>query len=466
MQFKFVFSLSRLLLLVALVITPSLAQRRRKRKLKCNRSFLIGMGFLGLPKPKKMNLEMCPKIDWSCCTENDQLEMYKNWRMGREEENLEERLRNHREIYEDLMDKALEVYDRAKKTLEKTKTKSISNCKILARRLALFRIDLIAPKLEKNINYMHDFLLDSHRGFYCAICDAEQQRFFEFDRKRIVFSERFCREIVFNSLHVLLYLHAHFTKYLNLMTKFTTNCSFKGDFKEKLIPRKYLFSTKADHHRSLTKCQKNRNRLDWIDSCRDICKNFNLIEFNSYFRPKIKKLKKYNTFIGKELRKISDAEHKYNIVNGLSTAKPRKKAKKSKKARILAEAKKDTKKNTANLVKKKPNKEDLAMAKEQKEMDEQLAKLIVKKEVPAIYKSASKSDVPIASFKSVFKHRGINLYQVGKMTLINDHFYDSIKTISDLKSGAGSSTYSAGSSGTERLLLGWVIAVVMFLVAK
>jgi hypothetical protein len=423
------------------------------------------MGFLGVPKPKKISLEMCPKIDWSCCTTNDQLEMYKNWSMGREGENLEERLKGHREIYEDLMDKALEVYQRAQKTLQKTKTKSISNCKILARRLALFRIDLIAPQLEKALGHMHDFLLDSHRGFYCAICDAELQRFFEFDRKKIVFSERFCREIVFNSLHVLLYLHAHFTKYLNLMTKFTTNCSFKGDFKEKMISRKYLFSTKADHHRTLTKCQKNRNRLDWIDSCKDICKNFNLTQFNSYFRPKMKKLKKYNNFIGKELRKISEAEHKYNIVNGLTTAKAKKKTKKSKKARILAE-KKDGKEKTANLVKKKPNKEDIAMAKEQKEMDEQISKLITKKELPDIYKSAKKSDVDLGSFKSTFKHRGINLYQVGKLTLINDHFYDSIKAIADLENGSGGSTYSAGSSGTSRVLLGWVIAIVMLAIAK
>ena len=462
MQFKFLFSISRLLFLLALLVAPYTTQRRRKRILKCNRSFLVSMGFLGLPKPKKLSLEMCPKIDWSCCTVNDQLEMYKSWKQGREEENLEERLKNHREVYEDLMDKALEVYERAKKTLEKTKTKSISNCKILARRLALFRIDLIAPKLEKALGHYHDFLIDSHRGFYCAICDAELQRFFQFDRKRIVFSERFCREIVFNGPHVLLYLHAHFTKYLNLMTKFTTNCSFKGDFKEKMIPRKYLFSTKADHHRSLTKCQKNRNRLDWIDSCRDICKNFNLTQFNSYWRPKMKKLKKYNVFIGKELRKINEAEHKYNIVNGLTTAKARKK---TKKARILAE-KKDPKKNTANLVKKKPNKEDLAMAKEQKEMDEQLAKLIAKKEIPDIYKSAKKSDVPIDSFKSTFSHRGINLYQVGKLTLINDHFYDSINTIANLEKGSGGSTYSAGSSSTGRLVLGWVVAVLMLAIAK
>ena len=149
------------ILFLVLLMIGSIAT---KRVYECNRAFLMSMGFMGVAKPTSLHMEMCPGIDLSCCSETDQLVMHQHWLQSREEENLEDRLKNHREQYEDLLDKANEVYERAKKTLEKVKSKSISNCKILAQRLVLFRIDLIAPQIEKGLGHMHEFLIESQRG--------------------------------------------------------------------------------------------------------------------------------------------------------------------------------------------------------------------------------------------------------------------------------------------------------------
>lgn len=77
---------------------------------------------------------------------------------------------------------------------------------------------------------MKEFNKISYKGFYCAICDFDNQKFFNIERRKIDLSEKFCRDIVENSLPTLMLFHDDIIKLLNYVTRFLVSCDFRGEF--------------------------------------------------------------------------------------------------------------------------------------------------------------------------------------------------------------------------------------------
>ena len=423
----------------------------------CNQKIQQSLGMIGLSSPQKTSLDMCPLITQSCCKVEDQLIIYKHWVIGKEEENLETRLDYHREVYSDLFNKSIEVYERAKKVMILLNDRSVSNCKVLARRIVNFRIDALAPLLRTSIDHYHTFLKETYKGFYCSVCDAEKTKFIDIKKGKFLHNEEFCRDIVYNSLHVLLYLHAHFTKYLNLLSKFMTSCDYRGVYKRKTISSKYLFSSKADHHRMLGRCHEYRNDINWFDFCEPVCKKFSAVHFNDFFKPNVEKVRKYSRWMGHQLTRHRALEAKDMLLKGdlLKAKKNMAKARKNddlegfddhvNHSRLLqsktdknckpeekkeAEVKRDEKDDDEEEVKLD---ETDKMAEEQQKFEEQLADAMRTKEKPDIYRSVAQSNVEYGNFKNYFGVDGLNLYTVGKTTQITENIYDSLKSTITLK---------------------------------
>lgn len=58
----------------------------------------------------------------------------------------------------------------------------------------------------------------------------------------ITYSEKFCRDIVENSLNSLLFFHIDLVKYANLISKFLLSCDSKGNFEADIpIPEDIVF---------------------------------------------------------------------------------------------------------------------------------------------------------------------------------------------------------------------------------
>lgn len=82
----------------------------------------------------------------------------------------------------------------------------------------------------------------SYKGFYCSLCKQENHAFFNTEDKKIIYSEKFCRDIVEDSLSNLLFFHVDIVKYANLVSKFLLSCDNKGNFEADLeIPSDAIF---------------------------------------------------------------------------------------------------------------------------------------------------------------------------------------------------------------------------------
>ena len=134
------------------------------------------------------------------------------------------------------------LYDYSENMIKKLKHKKISNCKELSKRLVLFEIKELIPKIEENLKKQEEFLYESYKGFYCAICNYNNNKFFKKDTSQVVFSEKFCWDIIENSLPTLKFFAVDINKYANLISKYLLSCDHKGDYLADVsIPMDYLF---------------------------------------------------------------------------------------------------------------------------------------------------------------------------------------------------------------------------------
>lgn len=390
---------------------------------ECNQDLLISYGLDGHRYPVKSDLDMCPTVEKSCCKVSDQMTIYSNWAHGKEEENLHKRFKYHYKVYAHMMNSLIKVFPIAKMIQGKLKNKNVSNCKVLARKILHFEIKEIAPKLKEAVRTMHEFFFNSYKGMYCMLCDGFTHQYFNMKRRRITFSERFCRDITANTLHVMLYFHLHFTKFLNLVGTFLSTCDNRGRFNDKAaLSPVYIFHTSAKAREEVEKCKTFRNDPNWFKMCKPLCKNFKLTKYSTFFQPHLKKYRMYSEFLAARIRhiKVMEANDPLNQAappvgrllesqakvqtdgRNLSAAKP------AAKDKGAAGAKKPKKKKKANLV-------------ERLKMEEKKWKRL------GIFRSALNAIIPIDLFKSEFDDPGIELYEFGRASLIDDARYKAVK---------------------------------------
>ena len=341
---------------------------------------------MGFDEAKTLSMPMCPSIVDSCCQQVDQEGIFSNWIHGQEEETVNDRYNSNAKIYESLIEKLIKVQEFAK-VAKNSIVKRVSNCKLLSDRILNFEIKEIHGQIRKNLNKMRDFFKETYKGFYCAICNYENHRFFKKETKNVIFSEKFCRDMVENSLGPLLVFHIDMAKYLNLVTKFVTSCDTRGEYNlEADFPRNMTFFEVQETKILLENCRANRNKKDWFSYCKDVCMNFEIYSFSSFFEPNIKQIEQYNTFLQEALTIMSNFQLTHALLNKDS-------AKVGKKERILQDG----------PVTKKP-----------------------------IYKPGLSPKVNLAEWNIDFQVSGISLFDEGRNSLVTDTMYNSIKTLLQL----------------------------------
>ena len=415
----------------------------------CNEDILLSYGLDGNKFPVKMELEMCPTISESCCQVKDQLTIYSNWVHGQEENNLHGRFKYIYNLYAFMMDEVIRVMPIAKMITEKLKNKKVSNCKVLARKILHFQIKDIAPKLKEAVRTMHEFFFTSYKGMYCMLCDAYTHQYFRLKQRRLIFGERFCRDITANSLHVLLYFHLHFAKFLNLVGTFLSTCDNRGRFNEKgALPAVYTFHTSQKARDEVEKCKTFRNDPTWFKMCKPLCENFKLTKFVHFFQPHLKKYRMYAEFINARIKHIKVLEkndplnQKMTPVRILQTNNkfgrnkvsfdPNYNSKNVKSSikikpdgRILAASKpakpaKPAQKTAAEKSKAKAKKKGRLTMVEKLKLNERKYKRL------GIYRSSLNAIIPIDAMKTLFEDPGIELLSFGEASLIDHARYEQV----------------------------------------
>lgn len=428
-------------------------ERRKEREEEENRTYyckpelLLSFGFSGrVSAIKNPKMHMCPQIKKGCCNRDDEMLIYTNWDFGQESENLMGRMEYHQDVYSDMIDQFIKIKGVAQRILKRLEKKNVSNCKILARRINQIQINDIGPKILEELKNFHEFLENTYKGLYCTLCDATKHVFFDLDQQKVYYDQEFCRDIITNSLHSLLYFHVYFVKYTTLLSRFVTSCDFKGEFFDRPIDPKYVFKSQGDHHKLLNKCFLERNKSDWFEACEGICKNFNFMEYPTFFEPHLKKYVKYTKYIKKHIKEIEKDELKdkllketanlegqsgrllsSNNMNGSNDDKERAEA-----DRIKREEEEQKKKEKEKEKKEKKEKKNPAQKEQEKLLQMNPAKiykedLYKKYEEKIIYKSGLNAILPFNKFKTEIREPGLNLNQVGKESVITVSTYKSAK---------------------------------------
>lgn len=374
----------------------------------CNKPLLESIGFQGFKKPKKQKLGMCPQITDSCCTNDDQLNIYENWVVNLEEEAIKNLFAKHREVYQKLTSLLYRVSSRAQMTTDFLAKQKTSNCKVLARRVLHFNIGEVGPKLKAALEGMHEFFSKSYKGFYCMICDANMNRFINVKSNKIVMSSDFCRKMTAYSLHVLIYYHVNFTRYLNLVSRFLTNCSVKGVYRDVLVGGEPKITLKRPIARLLQNCKAYRNDENWLEHCVGICKKFSIVKFNDFFAPNLKKYHRYNRFLEKHVVRL---EKEAILVKLMQNESMRKK-------RILAEAVKAPE-APASAPK-------VPMTKEEEELQAIIAEMAMFRESPVVIKSTEGAIFDLANLSSTIASDGIDVHAIGINSVIDDVLFQKI----------------------------------------
>lgn len=391
---------------------------------KCNQDLLKGYGLRGLTKPTRMDLTMCPTIVHSCCTQNDQLTIYANWIHSKERHEIVSKLELSHRVHKKTLDLMVRTTKLARKIAHKLRDRPVSNCGMLAKKINLFQIDASEEIILKAFDQMQKFITKSYDGFYCAICDHKNHRYFDIDQSLVNYGIDFCRETVENTLIPALYININFKEMINAVTRFVTSCDFKGTFTRDLpIPVEFQFDIVPKVAKSLLECRDSRNKKQWFVECEPLCQEMSLYKISHALVPNVKKLAKYNIHLESQLKRINN-DARLRVISGLGGTKGKlKKSKKKKKSkkhalreRILSDS---TKKESEGDKKRRLKKEKKKKQKTRKQLY---------KERGLIFFTQRAHSFVQQNTKYYFIEGGMNLFHIGKSSRITDGVFNQVKT--------------------------------------
>lgn len=365
----------------------------------CFRSLLQTYSMTGLDIPAIDKIEMCPSITRTCCLKQDQQIMFTNYVHGGEYQSVVDHYSKVVGTFYNLIEKLVEVQDFAR-VVKSNIVKKIANCKLLADRILNYEVSQVREQIRQNLNKLQDFFQTAYSGFYCTICNFDNHKYFDSTTNTVFFSEKFCRDIIENTLHSLLLFHVDLVKHVNLVTKFVSSCDFTGTFNlDAIAPSNFTMSVPNDVMQDLQACRDNRNKKEWFSYCKDICTKFTLATFAEFFQPNLKLLASYTTWLSTQLATLTQAQASRPLFGALSTPNGNK--------RILQE--------TGKIV--------------------------------PIFRPGVDAKVDLMKYKSDFLSVGVNLFDEGKNSLINESTYNSVKTfLQILSSQQNNANYNPGQN--------------------
>lgn len=404
-------------------------------EVNCNIKFLVSLGLQGRVEPKDTTLEMCSGVKKSCCRHSDQLIILDNLVKNNEMSQLSMLLDDMSGVYNRMLSILLQVSERIVTIYPLVKDRKKSNAKILMNRMMQFDIKKVEGDIRKSITGMHTFFKDTYKGLYCAACDAANQKFIDSRGNKFIYSDKFCRAIVVNSLHFLLYFHVYFGKFLNLNVRFLTSVGNSGKYVDRVIRNAPSFGTNQILFEKLNACRKYRNEGYWKDYCEDICSEFQVTKFNDFFAPNLKKIDRFNKFVARRLlklkvraaKKAAKGDDKKGAKGDKDGKPPAAAPAKSRRRLKDATPPADAKKDGDNA--KKPAADGNAPPAEEgekpagpmtlDELEGHLVEVLNFEKDRTIFISSLGTDMDLENYTSKFKEEGMDLQQYGQMTVVD-----------------------------------------------
>lgn len=409
----------------------------------CHRPLMVSYGLSGdIVSPKEVKLEMCKSVKNSCCTVQDQAAMYRSFKLGGEEEKLKNLVKGSTDAYDALIVSLEGVSDFATRLVGRIGNGTITNCKIMARRLSGTGIKEVSGKIRFSIGEMYKFLQESHKGLYCLLCDAENHQAFSLGRNELALAPGFCSSLTGKAVTPLKYLHIHLAAITNLAARFVQTCGASGEFNSALSLPADAISPDIDAQKVLNQCSRKHKSNTWLEACSKICEAFNPVSFSQFFSPSIDQYKMATTLLNKQLAKITAQEAELNKPKpttaqskseGLASEKKSVKPEKATSQRVLADTKTD--KGTEEKAKEQST---LGMASGSQTKNPLIADLREVTGSALVFTPSLEAPINLGGFSCVVRVNGTNPYEAGKNTFIEEEIFKKLPFVPKNKNLANS----------------------------
>ena len=264
------------------LILHKMGNKDNRNPNQCIPGLVESYGFESTITVKNETLSACPGFNSTCCSYESQKLMI--LQMQKDTENLEERFAAQNKIIFGLLDELKLDMRYINRFLKRQETEDISNCQVIAKKLNFHDIERVEDSLKKDREEMEKFFMLTYKGVYCAACSPQNQKNLNLDRMLVRTSLKFCRDMVFNSVKPLMYLHYEFRTFLNLMVQFMTDCDERGNYTKNEIPHEITFY-RGEDEKIVRECFENRDDPEWYIFCGRFCDMFSATEYKDFFEP-------------------------------------------------------------------------------------------------------------------------------------------------------------------------------------
>jgi len=133
----------------------------------------------------------------------------------------------------------------------------------------------------QNTKDLFNYLGHLRKGFYCSMCNVRNQKYFDYETKKLVYSYGFCRDLIVSSIDTIIERTVRVLPIFEKMNR-VLNCKIG----EKTQPSESLMSNELEYN-IIKKCHFAIDKLKdpelWIDQCIDMCSHFSISQASSLF---------------------------------------------------------------------------------------------------------------------------------------------------------------------------------------
>lgn len=291
----------------------------------CDKNLLESYDLEGSKSVLKYRNLICPTVAVNCCTYMTQLQIYKKWVVNKERKKILALYKQFVNAYTKMMATFEDVEKMAQIVKDNTGANPVgSNCYKISNAILVFEVSALKKVIVRAARKAYKYLYESRRGFYCSICNAKQQKYFNKAKRQIIVNESFCKGLILNTMNFFLFKFSNFMKISRLYAKFLVNCDLRG----KYFPNKYLkheiqFFRKKEIIMDINNCKASLKSPEALKYCNGYCSHFNPVVYNQYFEGEVDKLFSFQKSIENLAKKNQSAYDDENKKHGIGIKKGR-----------------------------------------------------------------------------------------------------------------------------------------------
>lgn len=125
-------------------------------------------------------------------------------------------------------------------------------------------------------------ILSMKRSLYCGVCDATLQNNFDEKHKLILYSQRFCHDLVSQYKDYIKFRHIILVEFYDQFFQLMSCFEFKNELGVD-YPYRTMLESRKRRIASIRRCFLNLNTPGFYRFCYFVCSQFNLIKFSAFF---------------------------------------------------------------------------------------------------------------------------------------------------------------------------------------